>query len=226
MRSRRNTAILGALIVLILLFEAFQAGAPASGANSPVDVVNIYRGEPVNVLSVVDGPMELFGCVKYCWFASENQSAVVIYQDPNQTNQASGSFGWDVVGEYGGKWYSAGGSGGGSGQASDTSRLISFMSMPLPASTITYRYGIRPGYVMTVGRTLSSDVEQIIVHYDNGAMAAQKPSNGAFAVFAQARAVCQIQLFGARGTLLQTIDQSTDMQLAVQIRMNAPGACQ
>lgn len=226
MRSRRNTAILGALIILMLLFEAFRAGSPAGGAGSPVDVVNKYRAEPVNVLAVVQAPMRLFGCLKYCWFANESQSAVVIYRDPSQTNQAPGTFSWDVVGEYGGKWYEAGDSGGGSGAASKTPSRVSFVSMRLPDSSITYRYGIRPGYVMTLGRTLSSDVMQIAVRYDNGTIVAQQPTNGAFALFAQARAACQIRLFGSHGTLLQTLDGSNNQELALEIQRNAPGACQ
>ncbi len=225
MRSRRNTAILGALVVLIILFEAFQAGEPSNGADSPVDVSNQYRGTAASVLAIIDGPMELFGCVKYCWPADKNRSAVVIYEIPNQSSQDSGSIGWDLVGEYGGKWYSLPGGGTGNGDTSGAPQLISLTSMTVPASTITYRYGVRPGYVMTIGRTASPEVMQIAVRYDTGEVVAQRPTNGAFAVFARARAACQVQLFGDKGTLLQTLDPSNDMQLAMEIDQYAPGSC-
>lgn len=237
MRSRRNTAILAALIAVLLVFGAFRTGAPSGGAESPVDVANRYRAEPVNVLTVVPGPSELFGCVKFCppagLFEGGGGSAVVMYDDPNQGSQSPGSFAWDLVGEYDGRWYSvSGGSGSGSGMLPDAPQLISLVSMPVPQSTITFRYGVRAGYVMTMGKPLSPEVARFDLRYDTGQVVQRRTigskdgKTSPFAVFAQANAVCQIQLFDSNGTLLQQLDPSNNPMLAMQIQRNAPGACQ
>ena len=237
MRSRRNTVILAALITVLLVFGAFRSCAPSGGARSPVDISNKNRAGPVNVLAMVPGPSELFGCVRLCTpyglFESDGGSAVVLYDEPNQGSQNTSSFAWDLVGDYDGRWYSvSGGSGSGSGMLQDAPQLISLVSIPVPQSTITYRYGTRPGYVMTMGKLLSPEVARFDVRYDTGQVVQQRTivskdgKTSAFALFAQAKAVCEVRLIDSNGAVLQQIDQRNDPMLAMEVRQNAPGACQ
>jgi hypothetical protein len=236
MRSRRNTAILAGLIVLLLIFTAFRSGEPSGGVASPYEISNRVGAAPNDVL-VVDVPAGLFGCNKLCppsgMFWGSSSSAVLIHDEPGHSISPTIEYSWDLVGEYSGRWYEIkSGSGSDGGPQPGVPRLLSFISQPVFQSDLTFRYGIRPGYVMMVGKPLSPDVRRIEVRFDTGeivqqpTIVSQSGATSPFALFAKAKVVCQVRLYGSDNALLLQLDTSNDLQLGANLQHFAPDACQ
>ncbi len=236
MYSRRNTAILAALAVVLLVFTAFRMGQPSGGVNDPFQV-----GRQSGVLGehpeLINAPVGMFGCIKLCppsgWFWAPQQSAVLVSGTASSNNQQLDGLSWEVIGEFDGEWHElTAGSASGNSSSRGSPELISFVSMSVPPSSITFRYGIRPGYLMTLWNPHSPSARQIEIRYDTGEVI-QRPLAVSITgetvpsgVVTRARAVCSLRLFDAGGVLLQQIDASNDALLASQIQQNAPGACQ
>ncbi len=235
MYSRRNTAIFAALAVVLLVFSAFRMGQPTGGVQDPFQVGRQFGAlgdHPV----MITAPEGMFGCIKLCppsgTFWGPQESAILISGGANSNNQQQDSLSWDVIGEVDGEWHelTAGSASGNSSTGSP--ELISFVSMLVPRASLSFRYGIRTGYLMTFWNPHTPDVRQIDVRYDTGEIIQQPLAvsitgqTSLSGVVARANAVCSIRLLDAKGELLQQIDASNDAQLASQIQQNAPGACQ
>ncbi len=236
MRNRRNTAILGALIIVLLIFSAFQWGRPSGGVTDPFQFAR-QSGAVSGQVQLINAPNGMFGCNHLCppsgWFWGSTESAILVYPTSDQTSAPfPNSYMWDVVAESGGKWFDLGGGGGSlaPGSASNGS-LLSYTSQPIPASSLSFRYGIRQGYILTVGQSLTPLVWSVELRYDTGQTIQQRlavSKDGAtapFGVITKAKTLCSIRLFDQNGSLLQTLDASNDQMLAFEIDQYAPGTC-
>ena len=186
---------------------------------------------------MIHAPNEMFGCKHLCppsgWFWASPDSAVMIYPTNAQTGQLdTGSFSWDVVVEFDGKWYDIAGGGATTvGNAASIGSLVSYVSQPIPASSLSFRYGIKSGYVLTVGQSLTPSAWSADLQYDTGQtihqplIVSKDGATAPFGVVAKAKTLCSIRLFDQNGALLQQLDAQSDTHLAFDIQRYAPGSC-
>lgn len=221
----RNTGVVAALIVIILLISAFQSGKPSGGVERPESLV--WRTHPnAEILLVQPGPPDLVGCIKYCWFSGSVPSVLVVYAEPQQPAPNQASYGWELAGISDGTWHSVSSASGGGGLRGSGPLAVTFSSNKVPRSSITFRYGVRKDYVLTVGRVRDSNVANVAFLYDNGyRIPSSGLTHGTFAAFAPANALCEIRFFDSRGSVISTIGPEDDPMLAAMIGWNAPDGC-
>lgn len=217
--NRRNTGIVLIVVLIVLGIVALQSGQPSDGEQSP-EAVALRSRPAAEILLVQPGPPDLIGCIRFCWFADDHPSALVLYPDPSDADNLN----WDLTGESGGDWFSLSAGSIGPGPTSDGEpSLTNFFSMPVPGSSITYRYGVKNDYLMVLGRTAASEVAQIELTYDTGQNATSMLRSGAFAAFANANAVCSVRLMDNSGTVLREFDAASDLIRAQPAAQNTCG---
>lgn len=223
--SMRKTMTRLALGLLVLAIIVLQSGNPRDGATTPEDAVAQFRATTPTVITTLSGPLDLLGCIRFCWFAQRHPSKVVMYTRPDDGNPRSTTISYDVVGESGGKWYSVLSGGVDTIPRTDPSSLATLTTHKVARNSISGRYGVRRDYVLAIGRVRSPAVTRATAIFDDGQVVESRVSNGMFAMFAPANGTCEVRLYDGRRELLARMRPENNQMWAFILQNEAPGGC-
>lgn len=222
----RNISTQLALGLLVAAIVVLQSGNPSDGATTPENAVARFQATPPNVITTLNGPTDLLGCIRLCWFAQRHPSKVVMYTRPDDGNQPSTTIYYDVVGESDGKWYSVLRGGVDRDSRVDPSSLANLTTYKVERNFISSRYGVRRDYVLAIGSVRSPAVTRAAAIFDNGQFVESPVVNGMFAMFAPANGTCEVRLYDERRELLERMRPENNQMWAFTLQREAPGACQ
>ncbi len=200
------------MILVLLCAIATVFRPPPDRSASPEQVIKDQYGADARILAVRRGPMDLVGCIRYCFLDTDSPSAVVLYTLRGEEESFPDSINYELVGRVAGGWLGVlGGGMFGGGDSGRADSLVAVRALAIPEASPSLRFGVRRSDALLLyGRALSPDVAMVEVQLDTGRPVRADVAGGVFAVIADARKVCEIRLFDEDSRPLQRIDRSAN----------------
>lgn len=200
------------MILLLLCAIATVFGPPPDRSASPEQVIKDQYGADAHILAVRRGPMDLVGCIRYCFLDTDSPSAVVLYTLRGEEEGFPDSINYELVGQVAGGWLGVlGGGMFGGGDSEQPDSLVAIHTTAIPEASPSFRFGVkRSNALLLYGRTLSPDVAMVEVQLDTRQTLRADVAGGVFAVIADAQGVCEIRLLDENSRPLQRIDRSAN----------------
>jgi hypothetical protein len=201
---RRRWIVLAILTVWI--GGAFVFQSPRDGDVNPVEAAKPrYIAE--NNLELVlteEGPMDMIGCLRNCWFAGSSAAKLVLYRDMMVQHD---QYDYGLLGQYGNKWYRTG-----EGSISFEDPLNEEQAFSIMArryqegESWMYRWGILQDYIVAVGKVDPARVARVDLIHDTGEISSVWPSGEYFVNFAAASIVCEAVAIDYQGDVVESLE--------------------
>jgi hypothetical protein len=196
--------------VVLIVLTLFIAGdivfrTPRHGDVDPVEAAKPrYIAEHnLELVLTADGPVDMIGCLRNCWFAGSSAAKLVLYRD---TTDEEDRYHFGLLGQYGNEWYRTGEQSLPLTDPKNHDQSFSLMVGSYPAgASWMYRWGIVQDYTVTVGRVECGQVARVDLVYDSGEISSAWPDGEYFVNFAPASEVCEAFVVDHQGDVIESL---------------------